>query len=68
MFFYYGLADVVIVGGSFADFGGQNNIEPSALALPVLVGPHTANFKQAVADAIAAGATRRCESALEAIA
>lgn len=68
MFFYYGLADVVIVGGSFADFGGQNNIEPSALALPVLVGPHTANFKQAVVDAIAAGATRRCESALEAIA
>lgn len=67
MFFYYGLADVAIIGGSFAEFGGQNNIEASALGLPVIVGPHTENFKQAVEDAIAVGATRRCESAEQAI-
>lgn len=67
MFFYYGLADVAIIGGSFADFGGQNNIEASAAGIPVLVGPHTANFKQAVEDAIAAGATQRVDSAAEAI-
>lgn len=67
MFFYYGLADVAIIGGGFADFGGQNNIEASAVGVPVLVGPHTANFKQAVEDAIAAGATLRVDSAAEAI-
>ncbi|WP_432786162.1 3-deoxy-D-manno-octulosonic acid transferase [Oligella sp. MSHR50489EDL] len=67
MFFYYGLADVAIIGGSFADFGGQNNIEASALGVPVIVGSHTANFKQAVADAIAVGAALRCTSAAEAI-
>ncbi|MDO5666883.1 MAG: 3-deoxy-D-manno-octulosonic acid transferase [Alcaligenaceae bacterium] len=68
MFFYYGLADVAIIGGSFANFGGQNNIEASALGVPVIVGPHTANFKQAVEDAIEAGATLRCESPAQAIA
>lgn len=67
MFFYYGLADVAIIGGSFGDFGGQNNIEASALGVPVIVGQHTSNFKQAVEDSIAAGAARRVESATEAI-
>lgn len=68
MFFYYGMADVAIIGGSFADFGGQNHIEASALGVPVIVGPHTANFKQAVDDAIEAGAALRCESASQAMA
>lgn len=67
MFFYYGLADVAIIGGSFADFGGQNNIEASALGVPVIVGEHTANFKQAVEDSIAVGATLRVGSVAEAI-
>ena len=67
MFFYYGLADVAIIGGSFADFGGQNNIEASAAGVPVMVGPHTANFKQAVDDAIAVGATIRVNDATEAV-
>ena len=67
MFFYYGLADVAIIGGSFADFGGQNNIEASVLGVPVIVGQHTTNFKQAVEDAITAGATRRVANAAEAI-
>ena len=58
---------IVIIGGGFADFGGQNNIEASAAGIPVLVGPYTANFKQAVEDAIAAGATLRVNSAVEAI-
>lgn len=63
MFFYYGLADVAIIGGSFANFGGQNNIEASAVGVPVIVGPSTDNFKQAVKDAIAAGATLQVENA-----
>ncbi|WP_298019300.1 3-deoxy-D-manno-octulosonic acid transferase [uncultured Castellaniella sp.] len=53
---YYAGSQVAIVGGSFAPLGGQNFIEASALGCPVIVGPHTANFQQAVADAQAAGA------------
>lgn len=67
MFFYYGLADVAIIGGSFENFGGQNNIEASAVGVPVIVGPHTNNFKQAVDDAIEVGAALRVNDASEAI-
>src|SRR5690606_32190290 len=67
MFFFYGLADVAIVAGSFAELGGQNHIEASALGLPVIVGPHTRNFQQSVEDALAEGAARRAQTPSEAI-
>lgn len=56
MHWYYACSQIAIVGGSFAPLGGQNFIEASALGCPVIVGPHTANFEQAVADALRAGA------------
>jgi len=59
MAFYYAASDVAIVAGSFAPLGGQNLIEACAAGVPVIVGPHTFNFQQAAADAIAAGAARR---------
>ncbi|MGA0583470.1 MAG: 3-deoxy-D-manno-octulosonic acid transferase [Castellaniella sp.] len=59
MAWYYACAQVAIVGGSFAPLGGQNFIEASAQGRPVLVGPHTAHFEQAVGDALAAGAIAR---------
>ena len=59
MAWYYACAQVAIVGGSFAPLGGQNFIEASAQGRPVLVGPHTENFEQAVGDALAAGAIAR---------
>lgn len=68
MFFYYGLSDVAIVAGSFAELGGQNHIEASALGLPVIVGPHTRNFQQSVEDALAEGAARRAQTPAEAVA
>ncbi|MBV2181913.1 MAG: 3-deoxy-D-manno-octulosonic acid transferase [Castellaniella sp.] len=58
---YYACGQVAIVGGSFAPLGGQNFIEASALGCPVVVGPHTANFGQAVTDALAAGAIVRAD-------
>ena len=67
MFFFYGLADVAIVAGSFAELGGQNHIEASALGLPVTVGPHTRNFQQSVEDALAEGAARRAHTPSEAV-
>lgn len=56
---YYALADFSFIGGSLLPLGGQNLIEAAACGCPVLIGPHTFNFKQATEDAIAAGAALR---------
>jgi 3-deoxy-D-manno-octulosonic-acid transferase len=40
----YGLADVAFVGGSLAEKGGHNLLEPASFGIPVLFGPHTYNF------------------------
>jgi 3-deoxy-D-manno-octulosonic-acid transferase len=44
----YAAADLVFVGGSLVPHGGQNMIEPAALGLPVLFGPHVQNFQESV--------------------
>ncbi|MGO3131847.1 MAG: 3-deoxy-D-manno-octulosonic acid transferase [Alcaligenes sp.] len=59
MHWYYGLARVAIVAGSFQPLGGQNFIEACAVGVPVIVGPHTHNFAQAMQDAMQAGAAIR---------
>ena len=59
MALYYGLADVALLGGSFAPLGGQNLIEAAACACPVVLGPHTFNFAEAAELACAAGAAQR---------
>ncbi|WP_034918409.1 lipid IV(A) 3-deoxy-D-manno-octulosonic acid transferase [Erwinia sp. 9145] len=41
----YGIADLAFVGGSLVERGGHNPLEAAAHALPVLMGPHTFNFK-----------------------
>jgi 3-deoxy-D-manno-octulosonic-acid transferase len=64
---YVAMADAAIIGGSLLPFGGQNLIEPCALGVPVVVGPHTENFAQAADEAIAAGAARRVADAAAAI-
>ncbi|HWK61456.1 MAG TPA: 3-deoxy-D-manno-octulosonic acid transferase [Eoetvoesiella sp.] len=56
---YYATSQVAIVAGSFLPLGGQNLIEACAIGTPVVVGPHTKNFEQAVADAIDEGAALR---------
>jgi 3-deoxy-D-manno-octulosonic-acid transferase len=40
----YASSDVAFVGGSLEPFGGQNILEPCALGVPVLFGPHMFNF------------------------
>jgi 3-deoxy-D-manno-octulosonic-acid transferase len=60
---YYTLADIAFIGGSLLPLGGQNLIEAAACGCPAVVGPHTFNFLQATADAIAAGAARRVADA-----
>lgn len=56
---YYALADVGLLGGSFAPLGGQNLIEAAACGCPMVVGPHTFNFAEATERAVALGAARR---------
>ena len=65
MFAYYAACDVAFVGGSLLPFGGQNLIEACAAGRPTLVGPHTYNFAEATAFAIAAGAAVRVGDARE---
>lgn len=52
----YAHASAVFVGGSIAPRGGHNVIEPALYARPVVVGPHTENFRQIVGDFVSAGA------------
>jgi len=51
----YAAADAVFVGGSLVPHGGQNVLEPAGLGKPVLTGPHTWNFEEAVETLAAAG-------------
>jgi 3-deoxy-D-manno-octulosonic-acid transferase len=46
----YRFASVVFVGGSLARRGGHNILEPAACAKPIIVGPHTENFRQIISD------------------
>jgi len=67
MALYYGLADVALLGGSFAPLGGQNLIEAAACGCPVVMGPHTFNFTDAAQHAQQAGAALRVASMEEGV-
>ncbi|MFT4581164.1 MAG: 3-deoxy-D-manno-octulosonic-acid transferase [Gammaproteobacteria bacterium] len=43
---FYAASDVAFVGGSLVPRGGHNVLEPAALGVPVVVGPHTFNFPE----------------------
>src|SRR5207244_13262242 len=64
---YYALADVALLGGSFAPLGGQNLIEAAACGCPVVMGPHTFNFAQAAELSLAAGASLRVPDIAEGV-
>ncbi len=44
MFMYLAAADLAFIGGSLAPIGGHNVLEPAAIGMPVLFGPHMGNF------------------------
>ncbi len=58
----YQLASAAFVGGSLVPHGGQNVLEPAGCGVPVVVGPHTANFRNEVDLLEAAGGLCRVES------
>lgn len=44
MAYYFQMADIAFMGGSFVSVGGHNLLEPAALAKPTLIGPNFFNF------------------------
>jgi 3-deoxy-D-manno-octulosonic-acid transferase len=52
----YQLATAVFVGGSLADHGGHNILEPAVFGKPILFGPHMQNFKEIADTFLANGA------------
>ena len=46
MFTYYAIADIVLMGGTWLPYGGQNFLEPMALGKTTFVGQSTFNFEQ----------------------
>ena len=43
---FYGAVDVAFVGGSLVPTGGHNVLEPAAMSLPIIFGPHMFNFSE----------------------
>lgn len=63
LLFLYALADMAFVGGSLVPTGGHNPLEPAALALPVLMGPHVFNFLEISAMLREAGGLQQVDDA-----
>jgi 3-deoxy-D-manno-octulosonic-acid transferase len=60
---FYAASDVAFVGGSLQEVGGHNLLEPAALGVPALVGPHTFNFQDITELLMAVGAVQRIADA-----
>jgi 3-deoxy-D-manno-octulosonic-acid transferase len=54
----YSLASVAFVGGSLVPAGGHNPLEPAQFGVPIVVGPHYANFRSITEDLRAQDALR----------
>lgn len=52
---YFGLCDLVFMGGSLVNIGGHNPLEPAYYSLPCLTGPYYHNFQEPFDRLIEAG-------------
>jgi 3-deoxy-D-manno-octulosonic-acid transferase len=43
---FYAASDIAFVGGSLVPIGGHNLLEPAALGIPILTGPHVFNAQE----------------------
>jgi 3-deoxy-D-manno-octulosonic-acid transferase len=62
---FYAMGDVAFVGGSLVPIGGHNLLEPAALGLPVLAGPHNFNSADVARILVQSGATEIVNDATE---
>ncbi|MBX2838277.1 MAG: hypothetical protein KTR35_15565 [Gammaproteobacteria bacterium] len=60
---WYAFAQAAFVGGSLVDRGGHNVLEPMFANCPIVVGPHTKNFPDAVAMLEQQNAIEKCANA-----
>ncbi len=51
----FAASDIAFVGGSLVPTGGHNMLEPAAVNLPVLCGPHVFNFEEISQSLVHAG-------------
>lgn len=58
---FYAVADLVFVGKSLTQNGGQNPIEPALFGKPVVVGPNMENFPSVMDNFLGAGALRQID-------
>jgi 3-deoxy-D-manno-octulosonic-acid transferase len=54
----YSIAAVAFVGGSLVPAGGHNPLEPAQFGVPIVMGPHYANFRTIAADLLTHDAIR----------
>ncbi len=60
---WYALADIAFVGGSLLPhLGGHNVLEPIALEIPTVSGPHVTNFQSIIEELVHEGAMMLCEA------
>ena len=59
----YSLASVAFVGGSLIPAGGHNPLEPAQFGVPVVMGPHYANFRAITEDLLVHQALRIADKA-----
>ena len=62
---WYAAADVAFVGGSLVPIGGHNLLEPAALGVPILTGPHNFNSEEIARLLIARDAAEMVHDAAE---
>lgn len=58
----YGVADIAIVGGGFANLGGQDIMQPLAHGKPVIHGPNMRNFAEFAKASVEAGCSVICST------
>ena len=62
---FYAASDLALVGGTLAPIGGHNFLEPAALGLPILSGPHVFNAQSLCEQFFDAGAALQVHTAEE---
>lgn len=58
----YAASDMAFVGGSLVPVGGHNPLEPAALGLPVVFGPHMFNAQESADSLLAVGGAKQVDS------
>lgn len=56
----FGAADICFVGGSMVPVGGHNILEPAAMNIPIMFGPHMVNFKEIAKNVLDLKAAAQC--------